>query len=107
MTDSVAPEVYRFEHLKFGPVGRCIYCGDDGSNDKLRSEHLVPFSLGGNAELLEASCRKCEDVTKRFEQHCARAIFGQFRVKSGVQTRNPKERPKALPVRVTTPGGVE
>lgn len=59
---------------RYGPVGECIYCGSDGGADGLRSEHVIPFSLGGNTELLVASCRKCEGVTSYLDGYLARAI---------------------------------
>jgi 5-methylcytosine-specific restriction endonuclease McrA len=48
---------------KYPPIGQCIYCGSDGGVDGLRDEHIVPYSLGGHAELKEASCRSCEKIT--------------------------------------------
>jgi hypothetical protein len=41
--------------------GICIYCGWDGDGD-LRDEDTMPYSLGGNTELLGASCSDCEVV---------------------------------------------
>jgi len=32
--------------------GVCIYCGWDGGEQGLHDEHTVPYSLGGNTELL-------------------------------------------------------
>jgi 5-methylcytosine-specific restriction endonuclease McrA len=37
--------------------GICIYCGWDGGTDGLHDEHVVPYSLGGNTELLKAVAR--------------------------------------------------
>jgi hypothetical protein len=44
------------EPVKCG--GECIYCGSDGGEFGLGHEHIVPYSLGGNTELLGASCRE-------------------------------------------------
>jgi hypothetical protein len=73
------------ERVKGGGV--CIYCGWDGGEGGLRSEHIFPFSLGGNVELLNASCSECERVTSYLEGYLANAIFGHFRVHSDLQSR--------------------
>jgi hypothetical protein len=59
----------------FPPVGRCIYCGSDGGPDGLREEHIIPYSLGGNAVLEEASCSRCEAITSYLEGYAANVIF--------------------------------
>ncbi|SRR5271163_282192 len=56
-----------FEHKKFPATGECIYCGALGSEVELTDEHIVPYSLGGNVELLQASCKKCARVTGGLE----------------------------------------
>lgn len=96
-----------FENIqgkKFDPVGKCIYCGSDGGEDGLRTEHIVPFSLGGNAELPEASCTKCEGVTSYLDGYLAKHVFYHFRVHADTQTRNPKERPTKLPAAIIIDG---
>ena len=50
--------------------------------------------------LHSASCRCCEGVTGRAEQVCLKGILGKFRVKAGLPTRNPKERPTRLELAV-------
>ncbi|HEX4407366.1 MAG TPA: HNH endonuclease [Xanthobacteraceae bacterium] len=67
--------------------GICIYCGWDGGKDGLRSEHIVPFSLGGNVELLGASCSRCERITSYLDGYLANAVFGHFRVHSNLPSR--------------------
>jgi hypothetical protein len=84
----------------FGPVGRCIYCGVDGNDEKLDSEHIVPFSLGGNAELLEASCKRCAKITSYLDGYLGKNSFYEYRVHVGIQTRRPKVRPNALPATI-------
>lgn len=64
---------------KYPPVGRCIYCGSDGGSDGLQDEHIVPYSLGGHAELREASCRGCGTTTSQIELYLGRSIFHEFR----------------------------
>lgn len=76
------------------PVGRCVYCG---ATDELTNEHIVPLSFGGQYVLPKASCVRCQVITKRFEQYCARHIYGTFRIKMNFPTRHRKERPKQLP----------
>jgi hypothetical protein len=80
---------------QFGPVGRCIYCGSDGAPDGLRSEHIIPYSLGGNAELLEASCTKCEGLTSYLDGYLANAIYNHLRVHQNLQSRS--GHPELLP----------
>jgi hypothetical protein len=68
--------------------GRCIFCGWDGGPKGLNDEHIVPYSLGGNAELKEASCTDCEKVTSYVDGYLANAIFKDLRVHSGLQSRS-------------------
>ncbi len=87
-----------------GEVGRCIYCGAHGSGVKLTKEHVIPYSLGSDAYLKDASCPDCAAITKAFEQHVARNIYGHLRIHLGIQTRHSHERPTELPVRVIKEG---
>ena len=81
--------------ITFGPVSCCIYCGKEGD---LRTEHIIPFGLGGNLELLKGSCADCGTTTSRFEMICLRETFNNLRVKYGVQTRRPERRKRAFPI---------
>jgi hypothetical protein len=101
VTPGESPHEEHLSRKKFPPVGRCIYCDGDGGADGLRSEHIIPFSLGGNAEILEASCIECAKITSRLEQHLARDIFWELRIHTNTQTRRKKERPKLLARHVT------
>jgi hypothetical protein len=85
-------------------IGQCIYCGKQGKGVKLTEEHIIPYSLGADVYLKDASCLECADATKRFEQHVARSIFGHHRIHKEVQTRRPNERPTALSARVLVRG---
>jgi len=85
-------------------IGRCIYCGKDGSATKLTEEHIIPFSLGADQYLKDASCLACADITKKFELHVARNIFGHHRIHQNIQTRHPKDRPNELRTRVIKDG---
>lgn len=83
-----------FSGKTFPPVGRCIYCGT--TQGKLSREHIIPLALGGNLILPYASCRDCADIIKKFEQLCARNMFGSLRIRLGMPTRRPSERPTEL-----------
>jgi len=92
----------------FEPVGRCIYCGANGERVKLTDEHVIPFALGGNLILPQASCKKCAKViNETIERKCLRRMFGPLRLRLNYPTRRPKERPKTLPVLLEIDGKVE
>ncbi len=78
--------------------GVCIYCGWDGGEKGLGDEHCVPYSLGGNTELLKASCSDCEAVTSYLDGYLANAIFGHMRVHIGLQSRS--GHPETLPATI-------
>jgi hypothetical protein len=88
-------------HVKGGGV--CIYCGSDGGEFGLRSEHPIPYSLGGNTELLGASCRDCESVTSFLDGYMANAIFGHLRVHLNLQSRS--GHPESLPAIIALSDG--
>lgn len=77
------------------PVGWCVYCGSD-KFEALSREHVVPFSLGGTLVIQKASCPDCAEITKEFEQTCARTIFGPLRLLLGLPSRHKKERPEEM-----------
>ena len=79
---------------KIASRGVCIYCGRDGI--ELTDEHVVPFSLGGRHVLVEASCHRCADITKKFEQKVARDLWGDARASYNAPTRHKKERKKRI-----------
>jgi hypothetical protein len=64
---------------KYPPVGKCIYCGGDGSPGRLTREHIIPESLGGMLELPEASCRPCQDMTSAMEGQNVGRLFRPIR----------------------------
>jgi hypothetical protein len=72
---------------KYPPIGRCIYCGSDGGPDGLRDEHIIPYSLAGDAVLKKASCRSCERITSYIDGYLSRHIFYQFRPHVGAPSR--------------------
>jgi hypothetical protein len=72
--------------INYAPVGRCIYCLDDGAGG-LGDEHIIPYSLNGTQILPQASCRKCEVVTSKLDMAAARSVFHQVRASAGMRTR--------------------
>jgi HNH endonuclease len=70
--------------------GACIYCGATGV--RLTNEHIVPFSLGGSHVIREASCLRCANTTKKFEQRVARDLWGDARTSYNAPTRRKRER---------------
>jgi hypothetical protein len=76
--------------------GCCIYCGSDGGADGLSDEHIMPYALQGNTIIRRASCEVCKKKIDPIDRHLGRSVFGQYRVHAGIQTRNPKARPKTL-----------
>jgi|HubBroStandDraft_6_1064221.scaffolds.fasta_scaffold223916_4 hypothetical protein len=76
-------------------VGVCIYCG---KTEGLTDEHIVPFGLGGNWILPQASCIACSRITSDFERKVLRGFMHNARIVAGFQTRRPKQRPKTIPV---------
>jgi hypothetical protein len=83
--------------------GVCIYCGWDGGKDGLRDEHVVPYSLGGNTELIEASCIDCESITSYLDGYMANAIFGHLRAHLNLRSRS--GHPPTLPAVVELADG--
>lgn len=76
--------------LAHPPVNRCIYCGL--TPPILRPEHIVPLSFGSSWELPRASCEDCMKITGKFEQTCARDMFGDVRAQWGIRSRKKKDR---------------
>jgi hypothetical protein len=77
-------------HTRFESKGACIYCGATGGD--LTDEHIVPFSLGGHHIINDASCLKCANITKKFEQDVARGLWGDARVSYNAPSRRKKSR---------------
>ncbi|MBY3382541.1 HNH endonuclease [Rhizobium laguerreae] len=59
------------------PVGFCIYCGE--RKGVFTNEHIVPFSLGGNIILPQASCDECQKHINAFETQVATETYISFR----------------------------
>lgn len=82
--------------ITFDPVGRCIYC--NSTTAPLSREHIVPFGLGGDLILPQASCAACAKVTGAIEGYCLGKTLGKFRARAGYRTRRKKNRPKKMPL---------
>lgn len=90
---------------KYDAVGHCIYCQDSGPTVTLTSEHVVPYFMGGNVELLGSSCLKCNKITSRLDGYCANRVMHGFRHHYGIQSRT-KSKPATVPVEFKTPHGM-
>lgn len=83
-------------------VGRCIYCGATSyapdSNRFLAREHIIPEALSGGLELPRASCRSCERKINKWEAMLLRGSLLGCRTYLDLETKRPKDRPRALPL---------
>lgn len=79
-------ELHQFSRKKFPPVGTCIYCGAPGT----REEHVIPYALGGNVVLPNASCPACEAITSYVDGVLGRGIFGAMKSSLKIQKRKRK-----------------
>ena len=70
--------------------GICIYCGASGV--ELSDEHIVPYAIGGQHVIREASCQKCAKITARFEQEVMRNMWGDARVAFDAPSRRKSQR---------------
>lgn len=89
--------VERIERKEYPSFGKCIYCGALASDAELTDEHIVPFSLVGNAVILKGSCKKCAAETAKIEHELGRKVFWDFRAHVNAPTRRKKDRPTELP----------
>jgi hypothetical protein len=70
--------------MRYGPIGRCIYCLSDVYSEqephrKLGTEHIIAEGIGGELLLPEASCKRCEKITSGIETKCINALFNSGR----------------------------
>ena len=54
-----ATEPHRIDRRVYPSFGECIYCGALAKDVELTDEHIIPYSLGGEAIILDASCKAC------------------------------------------------
>lgn len=69
-------------------VKQCIYCHT--KEGKLSEEHIVPYGLNGVHTLLNASCKKCADITSRIEGKVLRESFISARQGLNFRSRHQK-----------------
>src|SRR5712691_9770510 len=85
---------------RYLPVGKCIYCGATSySADDTRplsDEHIIPYALGGDRVLPQASCKACATITGTTEQIALRGILRGPRREIGLKSR--KGHPDVLPM---------
>ena len=86
-------------------IGRCVYCGT--AEGKLTEEHVTPFGLGGKLTLLNASCKRCRDITSRFEGAVLHNMFFAARAAMASPTRRPEERERRQRIRIERKGKIE
>src|SRR5205807_9538393 len=86
-------------------IGQCIYCGT--TEGPLQDEHTVPYGFNGDSVLLEASCKKCADITSAFETVVLRDTLSAARAAVGAKTRRKKRRQSPLPLYVVRNGKEE
>jgi hypothetical protein len=77
----------RMPRVETGPIGFCIYCSN--TKVELTTEHPVPYGLGGNHELLESVCTKCQRIiNEEFEGYCLGVMFKPVRTRLGMPSRS-------------------
>lgn len=78
---------------RYGPVNQCIYCGtEDGT---LSGEHILAAALGGNIEILRASCLECQEIiNKSIENPVLSKMLRDIRYKRKTGLRRRKTRPR-------------
>ena len=98
------PSLEKLERRRYPPYGKCIYCDE---LQGLTTEHIVPFGLGGNLELPQASCVRCATETSRVERAILRGELRPVRVFRALQSRRKhKDAPRTYPL-VVVRGGAE
>lgn len=77
----------------------CIYCSS--TSDALTREHVVPYSLGGNFVIQNASCRTCADVTSNLERSISRTTFHLPRAAFNMRSRRKNKFPSHVSVELS------
>lgn len=96
---------------RYPSFGYCIICLAELSPNQLTDEHVIPFFLSGNGEVLIAkgSCKSCQEyANKSYENIASNYDFLVPRLLLGLRRRN-KKSPKYLPPvsydsQIDTPG---
>lgn len=96
------------EEGAFGPIGFCIYCGDDREGERLTKEHVIPKALGGRFTLLRSSCVKCAAITSKSERSVLRGTMWPARVASELPSRSKfNDAPQTYPLEIVRNGNHE
>jgi len=74
--------------------GKCIYC--NARDVDLTDEHILPYFIGGNHVIVDASCKACARITTRFEREVARGLWGDARISYNAPSRRKKKRKKHI-----------
>jgi len=74
--------------------GECIYCG--AKDVELTDEHVLPYFIGGNHVINDASCKPCAKVTSRFERDVAKGLWNDARSAYDAPSRRKKKRKKYI-----------
>ena len=92
---------------RYAAADKCIYCGALASDRKLGDEHIIPTSFGGNLILPRASCRVCERITSKIEDHCLKGLLSTARPHLGIRGRQKKSGLTRGPVYIERAGRIE
>ena len=83
-------------------IGQCIYCGATAG---LTREHVMPYGLGGDLVLKDASCSTCANETSKLELRLLRGHWWPYRRFLGLPSRRSGETVPDLPVTVLQANG--
>lgn len=81
-------------------LNQCIYCAAVGTS----REHIIPRAFGGNRTLPKGSCKDCAEITKKFEDICARSVWGRMRVQLDYPSYDKSARPDFIEIGVLHEG---
>jgi hypothetical protein len=85
-------------------IGQCIYCGVTVG---LSREHVLPYGLGGDLVLKDASCPACSKETSKLELRLLRGHWWPYRQFLGLPSRRTGEMVPDLNVTVKRADGTE
>lgn len=85
-------------------IGQCIYCKATAS---LTREHVLPYGLGGNLVLKDASCPTCSKETSKLELRLLRGHWWPYRQFLGLPSRRSGEAVPDLSVTIIRADGTE
>lgn len=88
-----------------GNVGQCIYCKT--TQNPLRTEHIVPYSLNGPWELLKASCQHCASITSTFERDVSQKLLLPARIRLALPTYHKGKLPATFSLNIESKGQKE